>query len=152
MFKGIYNGRQCHAADIPTVLSRAWSAGIDRIIVMLLLSCPVFTCVRKLKKSSFFDFFFWPFPFVVGHRGIASWIKGGSCYCRNWWLDHFSFVEFLFEQCECTLVVRFNVSLRLATTHVMKDVSIVRSVCILLDVRWLICSTASVQGYLLVIF
>ncbi|KAG6515814.1 hypothetical protein ZIOFF_026245 [Zingiber officinale] len=38
MFKGIYNGRQCHAADIPTVLARAWSAGVDRIIVMLLLS------------------------------------------------------------------------------------------------------------------
>lgn len=33
MFKGIYNGRQCHAADIPVVLSRAWSAGVDRIIV-----------------------------------------------------------------------------------------------------------------------
>ncbi|XP_042386244.1 putative deoxyribonuclease TATDN1 isoform X2 [Zingiber officinale] len=33
MFKGIYNGRQCHAADIPTVLARAWSAGVDRIIV-----------------------------------------------------------------------------------------------------------------------
>ncbi|XP_042386243.1 putative deoxyribonuclease TATDN1 isoform X1 [Zingiber officinale] len=41
MFKGIYNGRQCHAADIPTVLARAWSAGVDRIIVMLLLACPV---------------------------------------------------------------------------------------------------------------
>ncbi|XP_074581861.1 uncharacterized protein LOC141838320 [Curcuma longa] len=33
MFKGIYNGRQCHAADIPAVLARAWSAGVDRIIV-----------------------------------------------------------------------------------------------------------------------
>ncbi|KAK6942522.1 3'-5' ssDNA/RNA exonuclease TatD-like, partial [Dillenia turbinata] len=33
MFKGIYNGRQCHVADISTVLSRAWSAGVDRIIV-----------------------------------------------------------------------------------------------------------------------
>ncbi|XP_078163013.1 tatD related DNase isoform X1 [Carex rostrata] len=33
MFKGIYNGRQCHVADIPAVLSRAWTAGVDRIIV-----------------------------------------------------------------------------------------------------------------------
>ncbi|XP_012074297.1 putative deoxyribonuclease TATDN1 [Jatropha curcas] len=33
MFKGIYNGKQCHLADIATVLSRAWSAGVDRIIV-----------------------------------------------------------------------------------------------------------------------
>ncbi|XP_065857327.1 uncharacterized protein [Euphorbia lathyris] len=33
MFNGIYNGKQCHVADIATVLSRAWSAGVDRIIV-----------------------------------------------------------------------------------------------------------------------
>ncbi|KAF7818863.1 putative deoxyribonuclease TATDN1 [Senna tora] len=33
MFKGIYNGKQCHVSDIATVLSRAWSAGVDRIIV-----------------------------------------------------------------------------------------------------------------------
>ncbi|KAJ6842183.1 putative deoxyribonuclease TATDN1 [Iris pallida] len=33
MFKGIYNGRQCHVADIPAVLARAWSAGVDRIVV-----------------------------------------------------------------------------------------------------------------------
>ncbi|XP_061362479.1 uncharacterized protein LOC133306204 isoform X2 [Gastrolobium bilobum] len=33
MFKGIYNGKQCHVADIPTVLSRAWAAGVHRIIV-----------------------------------------------------------------------------------------------------------------------
>ncbi|EEF38280.1 TatD DNase domain-containing deoxyribonuclease, putative [Ricinus communis] len=33
MFKGIYNGKQCHVADIATVLTRAWSAGVDRIIV-----------------------------------------------------------------------------------------------------------------------
>ncbi|KAK9289844.1 hypothetical protein L1049_008004 [Liquidambar formosana] len=33
MFKGIYNGKQCHAPDIATVLSRAWSAGVNRIIV-----------------------------------------------------------------------------------------------------------------------
>ncbi|XP_038987913.1 putative deoxyribonuclease TATDN1 isoform X2 [Phoenix dactylifera] len=33
MFKGIYNGRQYHVADIPAVLARAWSAGVDRIIV-----------------------------------------------------------------------------------------------------------------------
>jgi TatD DNase family protein len=36
MFKGIYNGRQCHVADIPAVLSRAWTAGVDRIIVLYL--------------------------------------------------------------------------------------------------------------------
>ncbi|TKW30494.1 hypothetical protein SEVIR_2G041600v4 [Setaria viridis] len=33
MFKGIYHGKQCHAADIPAVLARAWSTGVDRIIV-----------------------------------------------------------------------------------------------------------------------
>ncbi|KAJ3669958.1 hypothetical protein LUZ60_010282 [Juncus effusus] len=33
MFKGLYNGRQCHMADIPAVLSRAWASGVDRIIV-----------------------------------------------------------------------------------------------------------------------
>ncbi|KDO70641.1 hypothetical protein CISIN_1g0209852mg, partial [Citrus sinensis] len=32
MFKGIYHGKQCHASDIATVLSRAWSSGVDRII------------------------------------------------------------------------------------------------------------------------
>ncbi|KAB2064349.1 hypothetical protein ES319_A09G012900v1 [Gossypium barbadense] len=34
MFKGIYNGKQHHVSDIATVLSRAWNAGVDRIIVM----------------------------------------------------------------------------------------------------------------------
>lgn len=34
MFKGIYNGKQCHVSDIAAVLSRAWSAGVDRIIVI----------------------------------------------------------------------------------------------------------------------
>ncbi|XP_071908522.1 uncharacterized protein [Coffea arabica] len=33
MFKGIYNGKKYHVADISAVLSRAWSAGVDRIIV-----------------------------------------------------------------------------------------------------------------------
>ncbi|KAG9160441.1 hypothetical protein Leryth_008830 [Lithospermum erythrorhizon] len=33
MFKGIYNGKQYHVADIQAVLSRAWRAGVDRIIV-----------------------------------------------------------------------------------------------------------------------
>ncbi|KAK7337327.1 hypothetical protein VNO77_17893 [Canavalia gladiata] len=33
MFKGIYNGKQCHMSDIPTVLTRAWAAGVHRIIV-----------------------------------------------------------------------------------------------------------------------
>nr|XP_029145630.1 putative deoxyribonuclease TATDN1 isoform X3 [Arachis hypogaea] len=36
MFKGIYNGKQCHLADLSTVLSRAWAAGVDRIIKDLL--------------------------------------------------------------------------------------------------------------------
>jgi TatD DNase family protein len=35
MFKGMYHGKQCHAADIPAVLARAWAAGVDRIIVRL---------------------------------------------------------------------------------------------------------------------
>ncbi|MBA0857808.1 hypothetical protein Goshw_017580 [Gossypium schwendimanii] len=38
MFKGIYNGKQHHVSDIATVLSRAWNAGVDRIIV----SYPIF--------------------------------------------------------------------------------------------------------------
>ncbi|XP_002987836.2 putative deoxyribonuclease TATDN1 [Selaginella moellendorffii] len=33
MFKGMYNGKQYHPADLPMVLSRAWNAGVDRIIV-----------------------------------------------------------------------------------------------------------------------
>ncbi|XP_021769596.1 putative deoxyribonuclease TATDN1 [Chenopodium quinoa] len=33
MFKGIYHGKHCHVPDFQTVLSRAWSAGVDRIIV-----------------------------------------------------------------------------------------------------------------------
>ncbi|XP_074264546.1 uncharacterized protein LOC141587029 [Silene latifolia] len=33
MFKGVYHGKQCHVPDIQAVLSRAWSAGLDRIIV-----------------------------------------------------------------------------------------------------------------------
>eukprot|EP00252_Welwitschia_mirabilis_P009932 TRINITY_DN22880_c0_g1_i2.p1 TRINITY_DN22880_c0_g1~~TRINITY_DN22880_c0_g1_i2.p1 ORF type:complete len:322 (-),score=59.90 TRINITY_DN22880_c0_g1_i2:223-1188(-) len=33
MFKGVYNGKQYHAADIAQVLKRAWDAGIERIIV-----------------------------------------------------------------------------------------------------------------------
>lgn len=33
MFKGVYNGKQCHLPDIAAVLTRAWSAGVDRIIV-----------------------------------------------------------------------------------------------------------------------
>ncbi|CAA6653744.1 unnamed protein product [Spirodela intermedia] len=33
MFRGVYNGRQCHAADISNVLRRAWAAGVERIIV-----------------------------------------------------------------------------------------------------------------------
>ncbi|KAL0555264.1 hypothetical protein IC582_009206 [Cucumis melo] len=33
MFRGIYHGKQYHAADIAAVLSRAWSAGVQRIIV-----------------------------------------------------------------------------------------------------------------------
>ncbi|XP_071904525.1 uncharacterized protein [Coffea arabica] len=33
MFKEIYNGKKYHVVDIVAVLSRAWSAGVDRIIV-----------------------------------------------------------------------------------------------------------------------
>uniref|UniRef100_A0A0E0HWT4 TatD related DNase n=1 Tax=Oryza nivara TaxID=4536 RepID=A0A0E0HWT4_ORYNI len=52
MFRGIYHGKQCHAADIPAVLARAWASGVDRIIVRCfaaghspfrLLSCLVST-------------------------------------------------------------------------------------------------------------
>ncbi|KAK9128293.1 hypothetical protein Syun_017090 [Stephania yunnanensis] len=34
MFKGIYHGKQCHIADVSAVLSRAWNAGVERIILM----------------------------------------------------------------------------------------------------------------------
>ncbi|EPS70402.1 hypothetical protein M569_04356, partial [Genlisea aurea] len=34
MFKGLYNGKRYHAADIAAVLNRAWSAGVERIIVV----------------------------------------------------------------------------------------------------------------------
>uniref|UniRef100_A0A0E0AFQ9 TatD related DNase n=1 Tax=Oryza glumipatula TaxID=40148 RepID=A0A0E0AFQ9_9ORYZ len=52
LHRGIYHGKQCHAADIPAVLARAWAAGVDRIIVRCfaaghspfrLLSCLVST-------------------------------------------------------------------------------------------------------------
>lgn len=33
MFQGVYNRKKCHAGDLQTVLSRAWGAGVDRIIV-----------------------------------------------------------------------------------------------------------------------
>uniref|UniRef100_A0A0E0Q477 Uncharacterized protein n=1 Tax=Oryza rufipogon TaxID=4529 RepID=A0A0E0Q477_ORYRU len=33
LVRGIYHGKQCHAADIPAVLARAWASGVDRIIV-----------------------------------------------------------------------------------------------------------------------
>ncbi|XP_020571259.1 putative deoxyribonuclease TATDN1 [Phalaenopsis equestris] len=33
MFRGIYNRKQYHVSDIEAVLSRAWNAGVDRIIV-----------------------------------------------------------------------------------------------------------------------
>ncbi len=35
MFKGMYHGKQCHAADLVHVLQRAWDAGVERIIVRL---------------------------------------------------------------------------------------------------------------------
>lgn len=38
MFKGIYNGKQYHVSDLATVLSRAWSSGVDRIIVGLFIT------------------------------------------------------------------------------------------------------------------
>ncbi|KAI3994083.1 hypothetical protein MKX01_012340, partial [Papaver californicum] len=33
MFKGLYHGKQCHIGDLAVVLGRAWSSGVDRIIV-----------------------------------------------------------------------------------------------------------------------
>jgi len=33
MFKGMYHGKQCHAADLVHVLQRAWDAGVEQIIV-----------------------------------------------------------------------------------------------------------------------
>ena len=58
MFKGIYHGKQCHVADIAAVLSRAWSAGVDRIIVIS--CCLIFfflggkTCEKRIV--SVFDY------------------------------------------------------------------------------------------------
>lgn len=48
MFRGIYNGKQYHVADIPAVLSRAWSAGVDRIIVN--------SSLRRLFSKKFVNF------------------------------------------------------------------------------------------------
>ncbi|EEE66592.1 hypothetical protein OsJ_23145 [Oryza sativa Japonica Group] len=39
MFRGIYHGKQCHAADIPAVLARARAAGVDRIIIRCFAAC-----------------------------------------------------------------------------------------------------------------
>lgn len=33
MFQGIYNGEQKHPADYDDVLNRAWSAGLDKMII-----------------------------------------------------------------------------------------------------------------------
>ena len=33
MFRGIYNGKQAHTDDLDTVLERAWSGGVEKIIV-----------------------------------------------------------------------------------------------------------------------
>lgn len=51
MFKGIYNGKQCHVSDIATVLSRAWTAGVDRIIVILFLSFFVYFLFERIIVS-----------------------------------------------------------------------------------------------------
>jgi hypothetical protein len=45
IFKGMYHGKQCHAADIPAVLARAWAAGVDRIIVRLPPGVPLYPCL-----------------------------------------------------------------------------------------------------------
>lgn len=47
MFRGIYHGKNCHVPDIATVLNRAWSAGVDRIIVESLLE------TSSLKKNDY---------------------------------------------------------------------------------------------------
>ncbi|KAG0483752.1 hypothetical protein HPP92_011836 [Vanilla planifolia] len=44
MFRGFYHGNQFHPGDIPAVLSRAWSAGVDRIIA----DC----CLRQITGVS----------------------------------------------------------------------------------------------------
>lgn len=80
MFKGIYNGRQCHVADIPAVLARAWTAGIDRIIVSIYwLFLYIIPC-----QILFYAHVSWKI-LLKGHRGIARRIEGGPSHCRNRW-------------------------------------------------------------------
>lgn len=33
MFQGIYNGTQKHVADLDVVLNRAWTTGMEKIII-----------------------------------------------------------------------------------------------------------------------
>ena len=57
MFKGIYHGKQCHAADIPAVLARAWAAGVDRIIVSM--PSPPFLTRLGFLVINFLPSWFW---------------------------------------------------------------------------------------------
>eukprot|EP01018_Ginkgo_biloba_P018196 Gb_27108 [translate_table: standard] len=52
MFKGIYNGKQYHIADIGAVLKRAWEAGVDRIISLLYLGKQVTGGSLKESKEA----------------------------------------------------------------------------------------------------
>jgi hypothetical protein len=60
MFKGMYHGKQCHSADIPAVLARAWAAGVDRIIVRLPPpGVPLYPCLLLNCLGFFSNFFVW---------------------------------------------------------------------------------------------
>lgn len=93
MFKGLYNGKQCHVSDIATVLSRAWTAGVDRIIVSFFLSFFPFLHYFLLSGHSSRTGYCGKISFEIGIRlldSVGDWwitrgIKGGSDNCRNRW-------------------------------------------------------------------
>ncbi|THG11667.1 hypothetical protein TEA_005914 [Camellia sinensis var. sinensis] len=64
MFRGIYNGKQCHIPDIAAVLTRAWSAGVDRIIQAWLIAIAVAAAAAALLL--------WLIVTFVGHPMISG--------------------------------------------------------------------------------
>lgn len=91
MFKGIYNGRQCHVTDIPAVLSRAWTAGVDRIIVLSL------SPLSATHLYIYWPDLTWPVHSLIVHAIIFSFLNAGDGWLsrgvqrgfgnfRDWWL------------------------------------------------------------------
>lgn len=77
----------------------------------------------------------------IGHRRFSSGIQGSPRHRRNRWLVQCHllwFRRYLVELCSCSLGVWCNV-------HNVQDGSSARLGFILLDARWSICFTASVE-------